>query len=61
MPYLRQNYNSTTGIGGNVGDSNPFYHWGANLGYIALREAINSKYNNDNNNNNNNNNTSTTL
>ena len=22
-----------------VGDSNPFYHWGALSGYIAMREA----------------------
>ena len=36
---MHENYNSTTGVGGGVVNSNPFYHWGANLGYIALREA----------------------
>ena len=35
-----ENYNSTTGQGGDVATANPFYHWGALLGYIALREAV---------------------
>ena len=38
--HVHENYNSTTGQGGDVGNSNPFYHWGANLGYIAMREAM---------------------
>ena len=29
---VHENYNSTTGRGGDVVNSNPFYHWGANLG-----------------------------
>ena len=37
---VHENYNSTTGIGGGVVNSNPFYHWGAALGYIGFREAI---------------------
>eukprot|EP00937_MAST-01D_sp_MAST-1D-sp2_P000301 g301.t1 len=35
---VHENYNSTTGRGGDVPDSNPFYHWGALLGYIGMRE-----------------------
>lgn len=23
-----------------MGNSNPFYHWGANLGWIAMQEAL---------------------
>ena len=38
--HVHENYNSTTGRGGDVVNSNPFYHWGANLGYIAMREAM---------------------
>ena len=35
-----ENYNSTTGEGGDVQNANPFYHWGALLGYVALRERM---------------------
>ena len=38
--HVHENYNSTLGIGCDVPDSNPFYHWGSNLGYIAMREAL---------------------
>ena len=38
--HVHENYNSTLGIGGDVTSSNPFYHWGANLGYMAMREAM---------------------
>ena len=38
--HVHENYNSTTGIGCDVDSSNPFYHWGANLGYIAMRETM---------------------
>jgi hypothetical protein len=38
--HVHENYNSTTGIGGDVPNSNPFYHWGANLVYIGMREAM---------------------
>jgi neutral trehalase len=34
-----ENYNSTTGEGGDVQNANPFYHWGAALAYVAMREA----------------------
>ena len=39
-PMQHENYNSTTGAGCDVGNSNPFYHWGSLLGYIAIREAL---------------------
>lgn len=35
-----RNYNATTAEGCDVGNSNPFYHWGALSGYIAMREAM---------------------
>lgn len=35
-----ENYNSSTGEGGDVKNANPFYHWGALLGYVALREQM---------------------
>ena len=38
--HVHENYNATLGIGGDKPNSNPFYHWGANLGYIAMREAM---------------------
>lgn len=38
--HVHENYNSTTGRGGDVDNSNPFYHWGANLGWIAMQEAM---------------------
>ena len=37
---VHENYNSTTGQGGDVKDSNPYYHWGALLGYIGMREEM---------------------
>ena len=40
--HVHENYNSTTGVGGDVPNSNPFYHWGANLVYIGMREAMQS-------------------
>ena len=41
--HVHENYNSTTGVGGDVPNSNPFYHWGANLVYIGMREAMKEK------------------
>eukprot|EP00051_Salpingoeca_urceolata_P013522 m.169852 g.169852 ORF g.169852 m.169852 type:complete len:934 (+) comp17815_c0_seq5:96-2897(+) len=38
--HVHENYNSTTGKGGDVINSNPFYTWGSNLAYIAIREAM---------------------
>jgi hypothetical protein len=38
--HVHENYNADTGQGCDSGASNPFYHWGANLGYIAMRESI---------------------
>ena len=35
---VHENYNATLGTGNDVINSNPFYHWGANLAYIKLRE-----------------------
>jgi hypothetical protein len=35
-----RNLNATTAEGCDVGNSNPFYHWGALSGYIAMREAM---------------------
>ena len=37
--HVHENLNATNGQGCDVGNSNPFYHWGALSGYIALREA----------------------
>ena len=34
--YVFENYNATTGVGDDVGNSDKFYHWGALLGYISL-------------------------
>jgi hypothetical protein len=36
--YVFENYNSTTGQGDDVGNSDKFYHWGAVLGFITLIE-----------------------
>lgn len=36
--HVHENYNGQTGEGGDVGNSDPFYHWGALLGYISLLE-----------------------
>jgi neutral trehalase len=33
-----ENYNSTTGVGGDVRNSNPYYSWGALLSFIGLWE-----------------------
>ena len=38
--HVHENLNATTAQGCDVGNSNPFYHWGANSGYIAMREAM---------------------
>ena len=36
--YIYENWNSVTGQGDDVGNSDKFYHWGALLGYISLLE-----------------------
>ena len=36
--HVHENYDPATGKGDNVVDSNPFYTWGALLGYIGLEE-----------------------
>lgn len=36
--YIFENWNSVTGIGDDVENSDKFYHWGALLGYISLLE-----------------------
>jgi len=36
--YIYENWNSVTGEGDDVGNSDKFYHWGALLGYITLLE-----------------------
>ena len=36
--HVHENFNAITGRGGDVRDSNPFYHWGALLGYVALQQ-----------------------
>merc|ERR1712046_397526 len=38
--HVHENYNATNAEGCDSRDSNPFYHWGANLGYIAMRESL---------------------
>ena len=37
--HVHENFNALTGRGGDVRNSNPFYHWGSLLGWIALKEA----------------------
>ena len=39
LHHVHENYNSASGDGCDVADSNPFYHWGALLGLISLEEA----------------------
>eukprot|EP00040_Diaphanoeca_grandis_P024748 m.136415 g.136415 ORF g.136415 m.136415 type:complete len:891 (+) comp29849_c1_seq1:147-2819(+) len=41
--HVHENYNSTNGRGCDVVNSNPFYHWGANLVYIGMRETLESQ------------------
>ena len=36
--HVYENYNSITGIGYDVENSDKFYHWGALLAYISLLE-----------------------
>ena len=36
--YIFENYNSETGVGDDVRNSDKFYHWGALLGFITLIE-----------------------
>jgi hypothetical protein len=36
--HVHENFNAMTGRGGDVHNSNPFYHWGALLGWISLKE-----------------------
>jgi hypothetical protein len=36
--YVFENYNSETGVGDDVHNSDKFYHWGALLGFITLME-----------------------
>ena len=38
--HVHENLNATNGQGCDVGNSNPFYHWGALSGYISMREAM---------------------
>lgn len=35
--HVHENYDAVSGLGVDP-DSNPFYHWGALLGYVALLE-----------------------
>lgn len=37
--HVHENYNAVSGIGADVGNSDPFYHWGALTGFISLVEA----------------------
>ncbi|HEY4299956.1 MAG TPA: trehalase family glycosidase [Candidatus Didemnitutus sp.] len=37
--HIHENYNAISGDGDDVTSSDPFYHWGALLGFIAMREA----------------------
>jgi len=37
--HVHENYNAVTGLGDDVPNSDPFYHWGALLGLIGYREA----------------------
>ena len=36
--HIYENYNATSGEGGDSGMSDPFYHWGALLGFMDLVE-----------------------
>ena len=36
--HVHENYNAINGEGDDVSNSNPFYHWGALLGFVALKE-----------------------
>ena len=36
--HIYENYNSVTGVGADVANSDKFYHWGALLAYISLLE-----------------------
>ncbi|WP_158559386.1 MGH1-like glycoside hydrolase domain-containing protein [Deminuibacter soli] len=36
--HIFENYNAQTGVGGDVTNSDPFYHWGALLGFMAIIE-----------------------
>ncbi len=36
--HVYENYNSVTGVGGDVGNSDAFYSWGGLLGFIPLME-----------------------
>ena len=38
VPELYENYNSVSGIGNDVSNSDSFYAWGGLLGFIALME-----------------------
>lgn len=38
--YVFENYNSTSGDGDDVKNSDKFYHWGALLGYISILEKM---------------------
>ena len=38
--YIYENWNSVTGQGDDVGNSDKFYHWGALLGYITILEKM---------------------
>lgn len=36
--HVHENYNSTTGVGGGVANSNPYYHWGALNTFVSFIE-----------------------
>jgi len=37
---IYENYNATTGVGGDVPNSEPIYHWGGLLGYVAMQQLV---------------------
>ena len=37
---VSENYNAVTGEGGDVANSEPLYHWGGLLGYIAIQQLV---------------------
>jgi len=38
--HVQENYNAITGEGCDVGNADPFYHWGALLGFMSLMEEM---------------------
>ena len=45
MGHIHENYDGDTGEGCNVENSDKYYHWGALLSYIKLREEGYCDYN----------------